>query len=74
MRWIMRLIICSLLLASLAQAGAQDPTALQVSYEKKLKKEFATKITWERSLEAALARGEKEGKPIFAYFTRSFAP
>ena len=73
MRWIMRLITCSLLLAGSAQVGAQDG-ALQASYEKKLKKEFATKVTWERSLEAALARGKKEGKPIFAYFTRSFLP
>lgn len=74
MRWIMRLITCSLLLAGSAQAGAQDPAVLRERYEKKLKKEFAKKVPWERSLEAALARGEKEGKPIFAYFTRSFQP
>ncbi len=56
-------------------AGAQDANAaLQEKYEKKLQKEFVSKIAWAHSFEEARATAKKEGKLVFGYFTRSYAP
>ena len=51
-----------------------DRETLRRYYDEKLKKDFATKIVWESSLEKAKERAAREGKPILGYFTRSFAP
>ncbi len=51
--------------------SAQD---LQELYKKKLEKDFVKKISWVQSLEEAQELSAKTGKPIFGYFTRSYAP
>ena len=60
---------CLLLLVGTAQG--QD---LEESYKKKLEKEFMKKVTWVQSLEEAQKLSKETGKPIFGYFTRSYAP
>lgn len=58
-----------LLLASplLAQSNEEK-------YKEKLKKEFVSKIEWVHSLDEAMKISKETGKPIFGYFTRSYAP
>ena len=52
-------------------AGAQGN---EEKYKKKLAKDFATKVAWEKTLESAKTKAAKENKLIFAYFTRSYSP
>jgi hypothetical protein len=54
-----------------ASAHAQS---LEEKYTQKLEKDFVSKIEWVRTLEEAQAAARKTGKPVFAYFTRSYAP
>ena len=39
-----------------------------------LAKPFAKNVAWETDYDAALLRAKEDGKTIFAYFTRSYAP
>ena len=43
-------------------------------YAAKLKKEFATKIAWQGTLDGAMKEASKGKKLIFGYFTRSYSP
>jgi hypothetical protein len=76
MRWSLAgcLALCLLSAAAPLSGQAPDESTLRRNYEEKLKKPFATKITWETTLEKAKERARAEGKPILGYFTRSFAP
>ena len=66
---------CLLAAASLLLfAGAAQAQDLEGQYEAKLKKAFMSKIPWEQSLEEAMKKSKATGKPIFGYFTRSYAP
>ena len=58
-------------LALLATATAQDYEARKA---KKLAAPFLSHAPWIIDYKEALAKSEKEGKPIFAYFTRSYSP
>ena len=60
-----------LLLMLTAVAGAQTD---EEKYAAKLKKDFATKITWQGTLKSAMAEASKGKKLIFGYFTRSYSP
>ena len=63
------------LLAALPAGAQGDRNAdLQQRYEKKLKKEFVGKVAWARSFDEARATAKKEGKLVFGYFSRSYAP
>lgn len=53
-------------------ASAQDD--YQAKYEKKLAKEFISFGGWTTDYDEARARAKKEGKMIFAYFSRSYSP
>jgi hypothetical protein len=53
-------------------AAAQDGMAER--RDKKLKSEFLTKASWILDFAKACEESKKSGKPIFAYFTRSYAP
>ena len=61
----------ALILMLAVVAGAQTD---EEKYAAKLKKEFATKITWQGTLKGATAEAAKGKKLIFGYFTRSYSP
>ena len=54
--------------------SASAPAGLEEKYQKKLEKEFMKKVPWETSLDEAMRKSRETGKPIFGYFTRSYAP
>ena len=60
--------------APAATAQGQENAELREKYDKKLQKEFVSKIGWANSLEEARATAKKEGKLVLGYFTRSYAP
>lgn len=61
-------VVGFVLLASAAYA--QDFEALR---DKKLKEPFLSKAGWITDYDKAREESKKTGKPIFAYFTRSYA-
>ena len=65
------IVALPLILAATTIAGAQS---LEEKYQKKLQLPFAKKIAWIHSLEEAQRMARESGKPIFAYFTRSYSP
>ena len=46
----------------------------RASYEKKLAKEFISYGNWMLDYDAARAKAKAEGKLLFTYFSRSYAP
>jgi hypothetical protein len=60
------------LLLGMASVAAAD--TLEERYAKKLTADFITKVSWEQDYDAARKRSAETGRPIFAYFTRSYAP
>ena len=59
------------LLAAAGMARAQD--SLEERLQTKQKEPFLAKAAWVLDFEQAKAESRKSGKPIFAYFTRSYA-
>lgn len=78
MRFLEYCLFLASTLASLAiaatDADALDAQANERKYAEKLEKEFVSKIEWRQSLEKAKAEATREGRLIFGYFTRSYAP
>jgi len=65
------------LLAFVAAAAAQDsqdPRALQANLDQKLAKPFFKNAAWITDFGEAKRKAKELQKPIFAYFTRSYAP
>lgn len=60
-------------LALSASAVAQDNNN-QEKYDKKITEEWIAFGGWELDYDSALARAEKEGKYVLAYFSRSYSP
>lgn len=60
--------------AKLEPQGVEEKTDLEKKLEKKLKKDFVTKVDWMTDFNKAKEKAEKEKKVIFAYFTRSYSP
>jgi hypothetical protein len=54
-----------------AQAPSQDD--LKKRRDKELQEPFLKNAPWFLEYDKALAEAKKTGKPVFAYFTRSFA-
>lgn len=55
--------------------GADDKQAdLKAKLEKKVKAKFVETGGWLLDYQEARRQAEKQGKPIFVYFTRTFAP
>ncbi len=52
----------------------QNQDALKKRKAEKLKSAFLKKAGWLTDYDKALAASKKTGNPVFAYFTRSFAP
>lgn len=59
-----------------ARARRKPPTTEQLKqrYEEALKSPFIAKGHWVLDYDEARARAKREGKLIFAYFSRSYAP
>ncbi|HMS16282.1 MAG TPA: hypothetical protein PKA37_05530 [Planctomycetota bacterium] len=68
----MKITLTGLALAFLALSAIGQTN--EEKYNEKLKKDFVSKISWETDLAKAKERAAKEGKLIFGYFTRSYAP
>jgi hypothetical protein len=68
-------LAAGLLLAPGVSAHATIPTEdMQAKYEKKLSKEFVEYGGWITDYDVARATAKKEGKVLFVYFSRSYAP
>jgi len=66
-----------LLRASLLLALVSTPALAQTSEEKlaeKMAKPFVSNAAWETDYDKACERAAADGKLVFAYFTRSYAP
>jgi hypothetical protein len=59
---------------AVAAASAAEAQSLEDKLAKKLESEFLKKAPWITDYSKALAESKKSGKPIFGYFTRSYAP
>ncbi len=69
------LMTAAILLSSAAPLLAQmpDQETLKANYKKKLDAAFLTKASWNTDYDKALEESKKTGKPIFGYFSRSYA-
>jgi len=71
-------LLVPLLAVVLAGAGFSQSTdeqaQLQAKYDKKIAKEFVSFGHWMLDYDAARAKAKAEGKLIFTYFSRSYAP
>ena len=54
-------------------AAAQDQAAMKAKLAAKLKEPFLAKASWFTDYDLAKKESAKTGKPIFAYFTRSYS-
>ena len=61
----------TLMLAASLLLSAQS---MEEKRDKKLQLPFLKKAPWTTDYDQALAASKKDGKPIFAYFTRSYSP
>ena len=66
----------ALLLAAPAAAREAEPdvAGLRKKRDAKLAEAWLAAAPWTVSYDEALERAEESGKPIFAYFTRSYRP
>lgn len=70
----LRLFGFAALLAVAAPLFAQDQATLIAKKEKKMEGKWLTKAEWTTDYDKARAAATETGKPIFVYFTRSYAP
>ena len=61
-------------LALTSSSLAQSQEQLQAKLDEKLSLEFIEYGGWATDYEAARDRAKKEGKVLFVYFSRSYAP
>lgn len=50
----------------------QEPDELKRRYDEKIGQEWLKKADWILDFDRARAQARQSGKPIFAYFTRSY--
>ena len=69
------LMTAALILSAAAPVRAQQPDqeTLKANYKKKLEAAFLAKASWNTDYDKALEEAKKTGKPIFGYFSRSYA-
>lgn len=65
------LAVAALAIAWSAPAAAQD---FEAKLKKKLEEPFLSKAPWITDYDKAREEAAKSGKPIFAYFSRSYSP
>jgi hypothetical protein len=58
---------------ALLVALQQDQAVLKEKLDKKLAEAWLTKAAWNTDFDKAKEESKKSGKPILAYFTRSYA-
>jgi hypothetical protein len=61
-------------MGTFSPVAAQDQATLTAQLEEKLASEFVKLVPWFTDYDAARAESVRTGKPIFAYFSRSYAP
>lgn len=62
------------LLMMLALLASPPQDRLEQMRDKKLNAAFMKHAPWITDYDEALAKSKESGKPIFAYFSRSYAP
>ncbi len=67
-------MLAAVLVGSGFSKGADEQAKLQAKYEKKIAKDFVSYGNWMLDYDAARAKAKAEGKLLFTYFTRSYAP
>ena len=67
-------VLLALALLGAAPLHAQTQEELVRRRDEKLAEEWLTKAPWTTAYADALERARATGKPIFAYFSRSYAP
>lgn len=70
--WLAGLLAVGFLGAPAAAQG--DQAALEKKLEEKLSHDFVEFGGWMTDYDAARARARETGKPLFVYFSRSYAP
>lgn len=73
-RFLLSSLAAGLLLAPGITAASASTDDLQEKYEKKLAKEFVGYGNWITDYDVALSTAKKQGKVLFVYFSRSYAP
>jgi hypothetical protein len=68
------ILVAALVPAVTSQSPEPDQDRLRRQLEKKLDEPFVANVEWELDLSAARRRSAESGRPVFAYFTRSYAP
>jgi len=64
----------ALLAALCALSATATAQSLEEKLEEKLQEPFAKNVAWVLDLDEAMKQAQESGKPIFAYFTRSYSP
>ncbi|MEO0481612.1 MAG: thioredoxin family protein [Planctomycetota bacterium] len=67
-------LIAAILAAPLCAQRGPSQEELQKRKAKKLTESFVSAYPWQTDFDAARAAARESGKPIFAYFTRSYEP
>lgn len=73
-RVLLRAALVSLCAAPAAFAGTSAADDLEERYREKLTHEFIEHGGWVTDYDEARATAKKEGKVLFVYFSRSYAP
>lgn len=76
-RFILQAAAAAVLLVPLAAAGDAGATGvddLKDKYEEKLAQDWVKHGGWITDYDEARAKAKEEGKVLFAYFSRSYAP
>ena len=64
----------SLIAIGLLCAQGPSQSNLEVMRDAKLAEKWVSAAPWVTDYDEALAQAQQTGKPVFAYFTRSYAP
>ena len=65
---------CRLAIEDEARAYRKEELLLKAKYDEKLSHEFVEYGGWTTDYDAARKKAEEEGKVLFVYFSRSYAP
>jgi hypothetical protein len=69
-----QLVLSGLTTALVLHSACAQQEDLKKSYESKIAEDWFVKGGWSDDYDAVRARAKEEGKIIFAYFSRTYAP